>query len=114
MNKLCCASVTLVLGLAGPLAADEPNPTPREVRAAVAKALPLIEKGAAGHMAHRTCFACHNQAVPILAMTAARGRGFAVEAEEVHKHRKFIAEFVDKNRANYLKGKGTGGAADTA
>src|SRR5947209_9858137 len=102
------------LALAGPLAAAEPAPSATEVRDAVAKALPPIQKGSAGHMAHRTCFACHHQAVPVLALTTARSRGFAVPEEEVQKHLRFIAAFLDKNRANYLKGKGQGGQADTA
>ena len=38
-----------------------------KVRAAVGKALPLLLKGAQGHVAHKTCFACHNQAIPLLA-----------------------------------------------
>jgi hypothetical protein len=103
--------VALLPVLAGFAAAGEPNPA---VRDAVAKALPLIQKGAAGHMEHRTCFACHNQAIPILAMTTARSRGFAVADEEVQKHTRFIAAFLDTNRKNFLKGKGTGGQADTA
>src|SRR6476620_1360906 len=72
---LCFAmSVTTTVSSASPVA----TPTQVGIRAAVAKALPLIQKGAAGHMEHRTCFACHHQAVPILAMTTARARGFDV------------------------------------
>jgi hypothetical protein len=110
--KLHLLAVTGWLSLAGPLVASEPSES--QVRDAVAKALPLIQKGAAGHMANRTCFACHNQGVPILAMTTARSRGFKIDDEEVHKHLKFIAGFLDKNRANYQQGKGQGGQADTA
>jgi hypothetical protein len=104
----------LVLGLAQPVAAGEPAPAAQAVRDGVAKALPLIRKGSAGHMAQRNCFACHHQAVPLLALATARSRGFPVEEEEVRKHLRFIADFLDRNRANYLKGKGTGGQADTA
>jgi hypothetical protein len=104
----------LLLGLAHPAAAGEPAPAAEGVRDAVAKALPLIQKGSAGHVAQRTCFACHHQAVPILAMATARSRGFPVTDEEVQKHLRFIADFLDRNRANYLKGRGQGGQADTA
>jgi MFS family permease len=41
---------------------------------AVGKALPLLWKGAAGHVEQRSCFACHNQATSVLAFTTARGR----------------------------------------
>jgi hypothetical protein len=114
VSKSCLPLAALLLALAGPLAAAEPAPTAKEIRAAVARALPLIQKGSAGHMAHRTCFACHHQAIPVLALTTARSRGFPLKQEEVQKHLKFIATFLDKNRANYLKGKGQGGQADTA
>jgi hypothetical protein len=102
----------MILGLVGPAVATEPT-TPN-LRAAVVKALPLIEKGGAGHMEQRTCFACHHQAVPLLAMTTARARGLAVDGALIQKHLRFIAAFLDTGRANYLKGRGQGGQVDTA
>ena len=104
----------LTLSLAGRAATTEPALTATEIRAAVVKALPLIEKGGAGHMAQRTCFACHHQAVPLLAMTTARGRGLPVDGALIEKHLRFIAAFLDTGRANYLKGRGQGGQVDTA
>src|SRR4051812_937103 len=96
------------------LRASATEPSPKEIRAAVEKALPLLQKGAAGHMANRTCFACHNQALPVLALTKARERGLPVDAAAVDKNLKFIADFLDRNRDNYRKGQGQGGAVDTA
>ncbi|HEY1375476.1 MAG TPA: exo-alpha-sialidase [Gemmataceae bacterium] len=87
---------------------------PAAVRAAVEKALPLLVKGADGHVAERTCFACHSQAQPILAFTAARDRGLAVPAWDLPKQLDFIAAFLDRNRGEYRKGKGQGGQVDTA
>src|SRR5437870_3878574 len=55
----CVVAVLASFGAAGILPAAEPAP---DVRAAVGKALPLLWKGAEGHVDHRTCFACHNQA----------------------------------------------------
>jgi hypothetical protein len=95
-------------------AAADAEPSADAIRQAVAKALPLLQKGAIGHREQRTCFACHSQGIPILAMTTAKSRGFEVNDDELAKQQKFIAEFLDKNRANYLKGKGQGGQADTA
>jgi hypothetical protein len=71
-------------------------------------------KGAEGHVAERTCFACHNQGIPILALTTARQRGFAVRDEDIQKQLEFIAAFLGGNRQNYLQGKGQGGQVDTA
>jgi hypothetical protein len=104
----------LLFALAQPAAAADVTPTPEEVRGAVARALPLIRKGGAGHMEQRTCFACHNQALPILALTTARSRGLAVQEEEIGKHLRFIRDFLNTNRDNYLKGRGQGGQVDTA
>src|SRR5207302_7646882 len=57
---------------------------------------------------------CHNQAIPILALTTARSRGFPLRDEELQKHARFIADFLAKNRTNYLKGMGQGGQVDMA
>jgi hypothetical protein len=104
----------LLIGLAGAAAGAEPGPPVEDVRAAVTKALPLIQKGSAGHREQRTCFACHHQAVPLLAVVTARSRGLPVDDEEPPKHLRFIADFLCKNRDEYLKGRGQGGQVDTA
>jgi hypothetical protein len=114
MVKRYLGTAALLVGLAQPLPAAGPPPTAVEVRHAVARALPLIQKGSAGHMAHRTCFACHHQAIPVLALSTARSRGFSLDEDQFQKHLRFIAAFLEKNRANYLKGRGQGGQADTA
>jgi hypothetical protein len=121
--------IVLALGVSsaifffGDASASEPSePSPSEplraeVKAAVEKTLPLLKKGAEGHVAKRSCFACHNQAFPMLAITTAQERGLAiadVDLKELREQTKFVAEFLDKNRENYRQGKGTGGQADTA
>lgn len=85
-----------------------------ELRSAIDKSLPLLMKGAVGHRENRTCFACHNQGVPILALTAARERGFPIDEDELDKQLAFIARFLESNRERYLEGKGQGGQVDTA
>jgi hypothetical protein len=110
-----CGSLSLatLLVMGGGLLAEPAGKLP-EIKAAVDRALPLLWKGAEGHMAHRTCFACHNQAIPILAFTIAREHGCPLRAEDLKKQLDFIATFLGQNRANYLQGKGQGGQADTA
>jgi hypothetical protein len=98
----------LAVGVAAP--ADAPD----DVKTAVARALPLLKKGAEGHVAQRTCFACHNQASPLLALMTARSRGFEFRDEDLKKQVEFIAAFLEKNRAEYREGKGQGGQVDTA
>ena len=98
-----------------PAAKDEPAVKTADLRAAVNRSLPLLMKAAVGHREQRKqCFACHNQGVPILALTAAQARGLEIDKGELATQLEFIAGFLAKNRDNYLEGKGTGGQADTA
>jgi hypothetical protein len=94
---------------------DAGAPGADAIRAAVEKSLPLLTAGARGSMAERErCFTCHNQGLPIMALTTAQARGFQIDDAELQKQFKFTADFLEKNRANYLAGKGPGGQADTA
>jgi hypothetical protein len=106
------AAVLLVV--CRPLVGAEPAPAREEVRAAVGRALPLIQKGGAGHRAQRSCFACHHQAIPMLALATAGARGWPRYEADLHKHRSHIADFLGKNRKAFREGRGTGGQADTA
>jgi len=83
-------------------------------RAAIVKSLALLEKSAAETTKHRKCFTCHHQAMPVLALTTAKAHGFDVNDKEVERQVKWTADFLGKNREEYLKGKGQGGQADTA
>src|SRR6266496_5538671 len=85
------------------------------IRAAVAKSVPLLETGARGSMEKRKqCFTCHNQALPVMALTTARSRGITIDAENLRHQVQFTADFLGKNRTNYLAGRGQGGQALTA
>src|SRR5438552_15795783 len=47
--------------------------------AALARGVPLLEKSARNYPAHRKCFACHHQALPLLAIGEARRIGFKTD-----------------------------------
>lgn len=85
-----------------------------ELKTAVTKALPLLTKGALGHRENRNCFACHNQGLPVMAMTTARDHGLTIDGGELKEQLQYIADFLGKNKDGYLEGKGQGGQADTA
>ena len=105
-------SVTAVSGAAGEA---DIAPGTDTIRAAVEKSLPLLTAGARGSMEKRErCFTCHNQGLPIMALSTAQSRGIRIDAEEFQKQIKFTADFLANNRANYLAGKGQGGQSDTA
>src|SRR5436305_13107456 len=113
MTRPLSLFVLIALPLASVTAA-EPEVSQPALRTAVERSLPLLTKGAVGHRENRTCFACHNQGVPLFAVTAAKERGFAIDEDELGKQVSFIAAFLESNREKYLQGKGQGGQADTA
>jgi hypothetical protein len=97
------------------LHAEQTYPPLDAIRAAVKKSLPLLEAGAKGSMEQRKqCFTCHNQGLPIFALTTARTRGFEIDGDHLQTQLKFTADFLAKNREKYLQGKGQGGQIDTA
>lgn len=113
LQSILSVTVAAILCSAAALA-EEPVVSQSALRAAIERSLPLLMTGAVGHRENRTCFACHHQGVPIVALTAAREHGFAIDDEELARQTAFITKFLDGNRENYLLGKGTGGQADTA
>ncbi len=110
----CLASLLSLLAFA-PVQAADTTPTPEAIRAAVERSLPLLTAGARGSMEKRErCFTCHNQGLPVMALSAAQTRGFKIDGEELRKQVKFTADFLAKNQTNYAVGKGQGGQTDTA
>lgn len=105
--SLAAAAAWLLVPFAAP-------PSPDRARAAVDRALPLLLKAAEGHIGKQTCFACHNQALPMLAFDAARGRGFLLKSADLAEQTEFVADFLKRNRQKFKKGEGTGGQVDTA
>jgi len=97
------------------LQAQDPAPAIEEIRAAIVRALPVIEKGSAGSMKERpNCFTCHNLGMPVLAVATARSRGFAIDESLLKEQLQFTADYLDEHREDYLAGKGTGGQVATA
>jgi hypothetical protein len=95
--------------------AEDHVPSNDAIKAAVAKSLPLLETGARGSMEKRKqCFTCHNQGLTVMALTAARSRGMTIDEENLRRQVEFTADFLAKNRTNYLDGRGQGGQALTA
>jgi hypothetical protein len=111
----CAVLLCAFPGCAFDVFAAEVVPGNEAIKAAVVKSLPLLEAGARGSMEKRKqCFTCHNQALPIMALTTARSRGIAIDAQNLRRQIQFTAEFLAKDRTNYLAGKGQGGQALTA
>jgi squalene cyclase len=78
----------------------------------------MLWKGAEGHAENRTCFACHNQGVPLLALGTARERGFDVPEKKLKTQIDFITDYLESHRERFVKGQGpgpfpSGGKVDT-
>jgi hypothetical protein len=111
---LVCSAAALGASAFG-AGADSGAAGAEAIRIAVGKSLPLLEKSARISMEkRRQCFTCHNQALPIMALTTARLHGLAIDDDNLREQLKFTADFLAKNQTEYLAGKGQGGQALTA
>jgi hypothetical protein len=114
-DLIAAIGIALAMIVFGRHACADEAPSAETIKAAIAKSLPLLETGAKGSMTERKqCFTCHNQGLPILALTTARTRGFEINDKHLQTQLRFIAAFLAKNKENYLNGKGQGGQVDTA
>lgn len=103
-------------------AADHPSPaadtasetSPLAIRAAIRKAIPLLENGARESARQRQCFTCHNQAVPVLTLAEARRRGFRIDEKNFEAQLKHTVAHLKRGQKNYVKGRGQGGKVLTA
>lgn len=91
---------------------DRPGESP--IRAAIERAIPQLEQGAAGSARERECYTCHSQGLPVLALTAAAERGFAIDPTLLQQQLEHTWKHLERGRANYSQGKGQGGQAMTA
>ncbi|MBM3457644.1 MAG: hypothetical protein FJX77_03805 [Armatimonadetes bacterium] len=91
-----------------------PEPSRAEIRAAIQGALPHLERGGAGYVKQRGCFACHHQTAAILAFRAAQSQGIPVSDAALQEQVEFTRSSLEKGRENYLQGKGQGGQVETA
>jgi Squalene-hopene cyclase C-terminal domain len=95
-------------------AEDDDIPKPAAIRAAVDKALPLILKSTAEYPESRDCFSCHHQAVPVIALTAAKERGFTIPAEAIADPIDLTETDLRNSLESYQKGEGQPGGVTRA
>ena len=96
MCHLWSLLAVLVVGIltTPPLCADDTKPAPDALRAAISRSIPMLEMGSAGSAEQRTCFTCHNQAVPVLALVEAKKRGFAIDDGNLERQLKHTAKHL--------------------
>ncbi|MAR13743.1 MAG: hypothetical protein CL681_27690 [Blastopirellula sp.] len=103
------------IGLSATLStvAAEPVGEPA-VRAAITKSIPRLEQAMKDSADQRKCFTCHNQALPMIAMAAARQRGFAVDDANFKRQHQHTVDHLAGGKARYVEGRGQGGRVVTA
>ncbi len=88
--------------------------TPDRIRAAMAKALPPLQKGLIVYAEKRDCFSCHNQAVPLVALEIARARGLAIDQEAFEEAMALTLADLESALGQYRKGRGQPGGVTRA
>ena len=110
---IMAAAVTLPVS--SPEQDDRPTgPSLERIKAAVERVLPLLAQGADGYVAKRNCFSCHHQAVPVVALSLARERGFTVDLDLIRRQVEHTRTDLDGAAESYRKGRGQGGGVTTA
>jgi N-acyl-D-amino-acid deacylase len=94
-------------------ASDDAPLSRREIAAAARRGLELIQQAAANYPAHRTCFSCHHQTLPLQAMATAREYGLEIDEGLFKATTEFSYESFQERLAGLREGKGIGGASIT-
>lgn len=106
----CVTAMTLIVMCSMAHAADEPEKT---IRNAIERGLAVVQQGARAYPSHQSCFSCHHQTLPVLAMTVARDAGLKIDTSLLEEQRKFTRASFQERQARLAKGEHIGGRAAT-
>jgi N-acyl-D-amino-acid deacylase len=110
------ALLLVIIRAALPAADGEVAPAavdPEVLREAAARGLRIVEKAARSYPDHRSCFSCHHQTLPLLAMATGRVKGLRVDGELFDAQAEFThASFAGRGE-RIRTGEGVGGASLT-
>jgi N-acyl-D-amino-acid deacylase len=87
---------------------------PESVRAAIGKAIPLLQQGASVSANERKCFTCHNQALPVFVLAEAAKQDFEIDKQVLQQQLQHTWNHLNGGKSGYLTGKGQGGQVMTA
>lgn len=99
----------VVVSLGSGLAGAEIESSEEEVRSAIKKSIPLLEKTTIGTSEHRGCFTCHGHAMPVVALVEARRRGFVIDENNIREQLEHTLADLKVGKERYLDGRGQGG-----
>lgn len=98
----------ILIGLTFASPARAGVPDAKEVSTAIEKGLKRIEAGITSYPKHRQCFSCHHQAMAAFSLTAAREKGFAIDADLLKRQVPFSLRTF-RNKEAIAQGRGVGG-----
>jgi hypothetical protein len=87
---------------------------PPDAQSAAQRAISLIQKAASGYVKQRGCFACHHQAMAVIALTLAKDRGLDIDEAVLQEQVRFTENSLRGGKDGYRQGKGQGGGVETA
>jgi len=120
---LVCVTITVMLVASVTWGAEPPetagdmsqsDATTKYLVAAAQRSIAILETASAGSAERRTCFTCHSQAHPALAIVEAKRRGLRIDEANLANQLRHTVEHLDRGRIDYLEGRGQGGKSDTA
>jgi hypothetical protein len=112
LTRMVVFAVTMMAGLGSMAMAAEPSP--EVIKATAGRALALIEASTKEYLLHRDCFSCHHQAVPVLALTLARDRGFSIDSANIDAQLDLTVSDLEGAAQEYRKGRGQPGGVTRA
>jgi N-acyl-D-amino-acid deacylase len=89
------------------------GPPPEELRQAAERGLRLVEKAARKYPEHRSCFSCHHQTLPALAVATARDHGLPADEAVLAEQAEFSHGSFESRARRMLEGEGVGGTSMT-
>ena len=85
-----------------------------DVHGAVERGLALVTRAAAAWPQHKTCFSCHHQTLPMLAMVEAARAGFPLDAAALKTQADLTHQYFAERIADMDEGEHVPGGAATA
>lgn len=109
--KLLIATVTILAVTMPALPAGEKSVTSLEE--AIDGGLKVVQKAAANYPENRSCFSCHHQSLPMLAMVEGRAFGAKIDTGLLEEQAVFTHDFYKERTDSVAKGEGVGGRSMT-
>lgn len=111
-NRLALPALTVVL-CTWVSAEEVAEPDHDRIRDAARRGLRVVQKSARSYPENRTCFSCHHQTLPLVAMATARDRGLEIDLGVFREQLEFTHESFAGRARRMKEGEGVGGGSMT-